>query len=213
METQQSKTNIGTWKAWTNPLDFITHLYVSGTIPNDGEEPIYFLEEAVPQGVNGAELILVLKPDVINESGTQTANVQQFSKMDVDHQYSNVLITTESRGVIASVQVSAIERALRTIGEWEAWTKDADLVPHLYVRGTFPTNGELPMFRLTPAEPQGPNPSQLILDLQPDLVDETGGSSANVYFQEILGNHEYDSVLIRSTRHGVLANVPVVQKP
>jgi hypothetical protein len=85
------------------------------------------------------------------------------------------------------------------IGKWEAWTYDMDLVPHIYVAGTIPTNGQKPIVSLTDAVPPAKKESDLLLDLSPNVVDPNGQEKLNVEpYEKPLSGSNYENVFIRT---------------
>ena len=102
-----------------------------------------------------------------------------------------------------------METQTQNIGKWEAWTHPLDLVPHIYVKGTVPTNGEKPIFNLKVAEQN----EHLILELSPDQVDPKGKDSSPVKeFKTQAASKKYETVLIRTKSNSRLAIVPVIEK-
>ena len=98
----------------------------------------------------------------------------------------------------------------QNLGTWSAYVKnDAGKRPTLIVDGTFPTNGQKPVFSLTEIEPQGINPTDLLLKLSfAAVIDPKGTSSASVHFRkEINTTNEYKSVTVMGDGQVTVANI------
>jgi hypothetical protein len=110
MNKLEKKQNIGEWEAWTHPKDFVPHIYVKGTVPTNGEKPIFKLKVANQQGIVEKQLILELAPDQIDSNGKQSATVEDFNTPTIIKKYESVLIRTESVNPVAVVQIITKER-------------------------------------------------------------------------------------------------------
>ncbi len=99
------------------------------------------------------------------------------------------------------------------IGFWTAAIDNSGAKPQIIVIGRFPTNGEEPVFELTKAEPQGTNPTELILELRfGDLVDPKGSGEGTARYEAIADETSpYRTVLIRDPNGRTIANVEVVR--
>lgn len=100
------------------------------------------------------------------------------------------------------------------IGTWEAFTRQGDFIRHIYVHGSFPTDGSKPLFTLKEAEPQGIVPGQLILELSPDVIDPDGSTTGSTEpFSYMDAGNKINSVLIRTQSRSFIAGVPVESRP
>lgn len=109
------------------------------------------------------------------------------------------------------IDIDMLSRVPSNIGKWHAKI-DASNKPQIKVNGIFPTNGERPLFDLKKAEPQGINPTELILDLQfGSLADPNGTGEASVHYSEIVGpSEDFRTVLVRDENSRTIANIDVV---
>ncbi len=103
-------------------------------------------------------------------------------------------------------------------GTWSATVQSAKNLFTLKVEGKIPTNGQKPIFKLTRIDPQGPNPTELILELSfSHLVDKNGQESETVYYPidpkepKILETEDkYKTVLIIGDANGeTIANIDI----
>jgi len=97
------------------------------------------------------------------------------------------------------------------IGEWTAIVTNEGKTPQINVNGKFPTNGEKPGYRLTKNEPQGINPTVLLLTLEfGNLVTEDGTKFFNVHFNEAISSTEtYKTVFVTDSDGRTIANMNV----
>ena len=91
-------------------------------------------------------------------------------------------------------------KSLNNIGNWSAIVKTDGKAPEIIVTGTFPTNGEKPIFELVKNISQGINPRILLLTILNGHVIDINGkeiSSISKPFQETLNMvDQYDRVSI-----------------
>jgi len=98
------------------------------------------------------------------------------------------------------------------IGTWEAWTYPSDFIPHVYVSGKIPTNGERPVVHLI-KEDKDSNDKQLYLRLHPDIVNPDGKYSMDVsLYQESLMFKTLESVVIFTDKFNPLAVIPIKRR-
>jgi hypothetical protein len=81
-----------TLRAWVGP-EIVPTLHIAGEIPTNGEKPVVSLTEAVPQGMNPADLLLDFHPDVYDPEESQMLPIREFTKaLSSGHQYTSVTI-------------------------------------------------------------------------------------------------------------------------
>lgn len=100
----------------------------------------------------------------------------------------------------------------QNIGKWEATITNEDgKTPILKVNGTFPTNGQKPGYALEKANPQGINPSELLLTLIfGRLADPDGDVEFTVFYSEaVQTTDEYRTVLVMDDNGRKIANINI----
>jgi len=102
--------------------------------------------------------------------------------------------------------------SIENIGKWNATIDNSGTKPQLVVEGTFPTNGEEPVFSLKKAVPQGFNPTELILVLEfGELVDPDGSGEGTARYAEIVDpTRPIRTVLVHDPNSRKLAHIDVV---
>lgn len=97
------------------------------------------------------------------------------------------------------------------IGEWTAITKNEGKTPQINVNGTFPTDGQKPGYHLIKNDPQGINPTELLLTLEfGNLVTEEGTEFFNVHYNEAISSTDtYKTVLVVDKNVRTIANINV----
>lgn len=101
----------------------------------------------------------------------------------------------------------------QNIGNWTAKIKNEGKTPSLIVEGTFPTNGERPLFKLEKSDPQGIIKGELLLTLLfGELADSQGEFSATVSYPEVVVNEDqYQTVLIVDPNNRKIAKIKVTK--
>lgn len=101
--------------------------------------------------------------------------------------------------------------SIKNIGEWFSHIEKQSGKLHIMVDGTFPTNGEKPSFRLMKNNPQGVNPTELVLTLEfGSLVESKGITFATVYYSEPIEMiNEFLTVLVIDGNGRNIANINV----
>lgn len=99
------------------------------------------------------------------------------------------------------------------IGEWTAIAKNEGKTPQINVDGRFPTDGQKPGYRLTKNEPQGINPTELLLTLEfGSLATEEGTVFFTVHYNEATSSTEtYKTVLVVDNDGRTIANISVTK--
>jgi hypothetical protein len=101
----------------------------------------------------------------------------------------------------------------QNIGKWTAIVINEGKTPQIIVDGTFPTNGQKPGYHLIKNDPQGINPTELLLTLVFGyLVVSDGTVSFSVNYKEpIVTVEEFKTVHIIDHNDRSIANINVVQ--
>lgn len=99
------------------------------------------------------------------------------------------------------------------IGKWTAFVKKENQSLQIVVEGTFPTNGEKPLYELTKNTPQGANPTELVLTLNFGyLVNKDGAVFFSANYKEAIKTVEtYKTVLVLDDNGRKIANINVSQ--
>lgn len=99
----------------------------------------------------------------------------------------------------------------QNIGNWSAFIKKEGNDLKIVVNGSFPTNGEKPMYRLIKNDPQGINNTELLLTLQfGTLIDPKGSVFFNAFFSEEIPSIDYFStVLVIDENTRKIANIKI----
>lgn len=98
------------------------------------------------------------------------------------------------------------------IGKWTAIVKKENQSLQIFVEGTFPTNGEKPLYELTKKTPRGINTSELVLTLDFGyLVTKDGAVLFSVNYKEAINTSEtYKTVLVLDENGRKIANIDVL---
>jgi len=101
--------------------------------------------------------------------------------------------------------------AQENIGKWSAEVDNSGKAPFLIVNGDFPVkDGEKPKFHLRKNEPQGINPTELLLTLVFGyLADSSSKINAFVIYSEIITSNDYKTVLIIDDNERKIASINV----
>ncbi|MES2727990.1 MAG: hypothetical protein V4643_12855 [Bacteroidota bacterium] len=101
----------------------------------------------------------------------------------------------------------------QNIGKWTAIVKNEGKTAQITIDGTFPTNGEKPNYHLSKNEPQGINPTELLLTLVfGNSVTSEGTVYFSVHFNEAITTVEkYETVLVVDDNGRTMANINVAQ--
>lgn len=84
-----------------------------------------------------------------------------------------------------------------SIGKWSAKFDESGIIPYIMIEGTFPTNGEKPLYHIRRNEPQGTNPTELLLTLIfGNLADPEGQVNFSVAYSEYATRDMYKTILI-----------------
>jgi hypothetical protein len=101
----------------------------------------------------------------------------------------------------------------QNIGKWTAIVKNEGTKPQIFVSGTFPTNGQKPGYHLIKNDPQGSNPTELLLTL---IFGSLATPKGTVSF--FVGDNwpmttvdEFKTVLVIDENSRTIANINVVQ--
>lgn len=99
------------------------------------------------------------------------------------------------------------------IGEWVAIATNEGKTPQINVDGRFPTDGQKPVYRLTKNDPQGINPTELLLTLEfGNLATEEGTVFFSVHYNEAISSIEtYKTVLVVDNDGRTIANINVTK--
>lgn len=99
------------------------------------------------------------------------------------------------------------------IGEWAAIATNEGKTPQINVDGRFPTDGQKPGYRLTKNDPQGINPTELLLTLEfGNLATEEGSVFFTVHYNEAISSTEtYKTVLVVDNDGRTIANINVTK--
>ena len=99
----------------------------------------------------------------------------------------------------------------QNIGKWTAIVKNEGKTPQIFVNGTFPTNGEKPVYELIKNEPQGINPTELLVTLIfGSLATKEGTVSFSVGKNWPMTTvEEFKTVLIIDDNGRTIANIDV----
>jgi hypothetical protein len=105
-------------------------------------------------------------------------------------------------------------QARTNIGQWTAEIDNGNKTPNITVDGTFPTNGEKPLYNLIKNEPQGTNPTELLLTLNfGTLADPKGSVNFFVTYNEAISTVEqYKTVQVVDEDGRTIANIDVKLK-
>jgi len=202
--------NIGTWSAEVDNSGKTPFIKVNGTFPTNGEKPVFHLRRNEPQGINNSELLLTLVfGNLADTSGAIDVTVAYSEFFMTTDKYKTVTIVDEDSRTIASINV--LSRQYLNIGQWSAEIDNSGKTPLLFINGTFPTNGEKPMFHLRKNEPQGINSSELLLTLAfGTLATAHGKVNVTVGYSKLLVIvDEYRTVLIVDENNRKVASIVV----
>lgn len=99
----------------------------------------------------------------------------------------------------------------QNIGKWSASIEKKGNDRKINVNGSFPTNGEKPMYRLIKNESQGSNDTELILTLEyGTLATLEGKVFFPVSYSEVVAKKEkYKTVLVVDENVRTIANIKV----
>jgi hypothetical protein len=91
----------------------------------------------------------------------------------------------------------------------QAWTKEGDFVPTLYIEGEINTNGEKPVVNLVEAVPQGIVPQNLLLNFTIDVYDPSGNSRLAIsnYSKSLSTEDEYSTITINAQKGDITLKV------
>jgi hypothetical protein len=99
----------------------------------------------------------------------------------------------------------------QNIGNWSAIVKNDGKSPQINVHGHFPTFGQKPRYHLIKNEPQGINPSELLLTLVfGELADAKGSIYFSVSYTELMETHgHYKTVVVVDGNGRTIANIQI----
>lgn len=99
----------------------------------------------------------------------------------------------------------------RNIGNWSAILKKEGKDLQIIVNGSFPTNGEKPVYRLTKSNIIGIIVNELILKLEyGTLADPKGSVFFNVFYsEEVSSVEDYNTVLVVDENSRTIANIKI----
>ncbi|PKK35286.1 hypothetical protein BWI96_17265 [Siphonobacter sp. SORGH_AS_0500] len=96
-----------------------------------------------------------------------------------------------------------------TIGSWSASVSEKGNTFELKVTGEIPTNGEKINFHLGKNDPQGINPTDLLLTLEPDRADVQGEYKSPVSYIEDIDVKDTDTTVTILGDSHTLANIKI----